>query len=383
MMMLKIFQDIFIQNRFSCLRFSSLSNQISEVRNIIQKNYKTFDNIVKFSFYVPKRINRVPRSLSLNCSTMASSSSIDERMLKGVRKIVPNLSTAKYKGQDGRIGIFGGSLEYTGAPYFAAMSSLRTGADLVHIFCTKESGGPIKSFSPEPIVHPILDQHDAIKQIKPWLDRLHVIIIGPGLGREDKIFKIIAELIGICREMKKPLIIDADGLFLVCQKPELVKEYPGLILTPNAMEFSRLAKAVLEKSIQPAPVAKVTDVKHLADVLGKNVTVLHKGAKDIIVDGHKGTETLSCSISGSARRCGGQGDLLGGCLAVFWWWALNAGPSECSHSPSVIASYAASRLTRECNAAAFKVKQRSMLTTDMLEQIQFVFARLYETHCNK
>ncbi|XP_015518101.2 ATP-dependent (S)-NAD(P)H-hydrate dehydratase isoform X2 [Neodiprion pinetum] len=313
----------------------------------------------------------------------SSASNVDERMLKASRRIVPVLSTSKYKGQDGRIGIFGGSAEYTGAPFFAALSALRVGADLAHVFCTKDAGVPIKSFSPEPIVHPVLDQHDAVKQIKPWLDRLHVIVIGPGLGREEKVFKVIADVIVICRDLKKPLIIDADGLFLITQKPELVKEYPGLILTPNAMEFSRLAKAFLEKSIQPAPVAKISDVKHLADVIGKNVVVLHKGAKDVIVDGHKGTETLSCGTSGSPRRCGGQGDLLSGALAVFYWWALSAGPSECALSPAMTASYAASRLTRECNAAAFKIKQRSMLTTDMIEFIQPVFAKLFETHVYK
>lgn len=324
---------------------------------------------------------KFPRKIKLNYSTMSSASStIDDRMLKASRKIVPVLNTSKYKGQDGRIGIFGGSSEYTGAPFFAAISALRTGADLAHVFCTKDAAIPIKSFSPEPIVHPLLDHHDAIKQIKPWLDRLHVIVIGPGLGREDKVMNVIADLIVICREMKKPLVIDADGLFLICQKPGLVKDYPGLIITPNAIEFSRLAKAFLEKSIQPAPVAKVSDVKHLADVLGKNVVVLHKGAKDVIVDGHKGTETISSGVSGSARRCGGQGDLLSGALAVFYWWALSAGPSECALSPAMTACYAASRLTRECNAAGFKIKQRSMLTTDMIECIQPVFSKLFETH---
>ena len=312
---------------------------------------------------------------------MATLLPVDERMQKSVQRIVPALVTTKYKGQDGRIGIFGGSAEYTGAPYFAAMSALRTGADIVHIFCSKDAGIAIKSMNPEPIVHPILDQHDAIRQIKPWLDRLHVILIGPGLGRDDKIFKTIAELITVCRDLKKPMIIDADGLFLISQKPDLVKDYPGLILTPNAMEFSRLAKSFIEKSIQPVPVVKVSDVKHLADFVGKNVVILHKGAKDVIVDGHKGTETISCAISGSGRRCGGQGDVLAGALSVFWWWAINAGPSECPLSPPMTASYAASRLTRECNAAAFKVKQRGMLTSDMLEMIQPVFSRLFEIPC--
>ncbi|EZA53703.1 Carbohydrate kinase domain-containing protein [Ooceraea biroi] len=316
-------------------------------------------------------------------SKMSMSSSTDERMLRGIRKVIPNLISTKHKGQDGRIGIFGGSTEYTGAPYFAAMSALRTGADLAHIFCTKDASVPIKSFSPEPIVHPVLDQCDSIKQIKPWLDRLHVVLIGPGLGRDEKVFKTIVELISICREMRKPLVIDADGLFLVCQKPEIVKDYPGVILTPNAMEFSRLAKAVLDRSIAPNPLAKPADVKHVAEALGKNVVILHKGAKDVIVDGHKGTETVSCELAGSGRRCGGQGDLLSGSLTVFWWWAISAGASESALSPSIIACYAASRLVRECNASAFKLKQRGMLTSDMLEQIQPVFNDTFETHCIK
>lgn len=324
-------------------------------------------------------ILRHTRNISTSfLSTMSGQISLDERMLKSVRRIVPSLTTTKYKGQDGRIGIFGGSTEYTGAPYFAAMSAFRTGADLVHIFCSKDAGIAIKSFSPDPIVHPILDHHDAMRLIKPWIDRFHVILLGPGLGRDEKIFKVAIELIGLCRDLKKPLIIDADGLFLICQKPELIKDYPGLILTPNAMEFSRLVKAFLDRTVQPAPVVKISELKHLADAIGRNVVIINKGAKDVIVDGLKGSEAISCTVSGSGRRCGGQGDLLAGALSVFWWWAISAGPSEMALSAPVTACYAASRLTRECNAAAFKEKQRGMLTTDMIEHVQPVFARLFE-----
>lgn len=94
-----------------------------------------------------------------------------------------------------------------------------------------------------------------------------MIVIGPGLGRDDRVLRTIGEVIVACREMKKPLIIDADGLFVVSQKPDLIKDYPNLILTPNAIEFSRLAKAVIDKTIQPSPVSKVSDVKHVADVI--------------------------------------------------------------------------------------------------------------------
>lgn len=108
------------------------------------------------------------------------------------------------------------------------------------------------------------------------------------------------------------------------------------------------------------------------------MTILRKGAKDVIVEGTKGTESLVCGLAGSGRRCGGQGDVLSGCLAVFWWWALSCGPSECILSPAMTACYAAHRLTRECNLAAFKIKHRSTLTTDILEQIHPVFAQIFE-----
>lgn len=37
------------------------------------------------------------------------------------------------------------------------MASLKMGADLAHIFCAKDAAIPIKSYSPELIVHPVFD----------------------------------------------------------------------------------------------------------------------------------------------------------------------------------------------------------------------------------
>ncbi len=42
-----------------------------------------------------------------------------------------------------------------------------------------------------------------------------------------------------------PLIIDADGLWYLINNPSVITNYPQAILTPNAMEFSRLANVVL------------------------------------------------------------------------------------------------------------------------------------------
>ena len=95
-----------------------------------------------------------------------------------VRQIVPSLTADLYKGKCGRICIFGGCIMYTGAPYFAAISALRAGADLVHVMCEREAGQVIKSYSPELIVHPILDTEYALEEIDQWMPRFHAIVLG-------------------------------------------------------------------------------------------------------------------------------------------------------------------------------------------------------------
>ena len=45
---------------------------------------------------------------------------------------------------------------FLGAPYYAAISSLKAGADLSHVYCLEAAASVIKSYSPELIVHPVL-----------------------------------------------------------------------------------------------------------------------------------------------------------------------------------------------------------------------------------
>ena len=80
---------------------------------------------------------------------------VDKTVISECKEFVPELSHDQQKGQSGRIGVFGGSIEYSGAPYFGAMGSLRTGADLVYVFCASPAAVAIKSYSPEPMVLPM------------------------------------------------------------------------------------------------------------------------------------------------------------------------------------------------------------------------------------
>lgn len=46
------------------------------------------------------------------------------------------------------------------------------------------------------------------------------------------------------REREIPVVIDADGLFVVTRNLDLVRGNPRCILTPNKAEFGRLAAAL-------------------------------------------------------------------------------------------------------------------------------------------
>lgn len=238
----------------------------------------------------------------------------------------------------------------------------------MHIFCTAPAASVIKSYSPELIVHPLLDQSNAISEISPWLDRLHAIVIGPGLGRDAQTFKVVTELIKTIQAKKIPLVIDADGLFLITENHELIKDFSSpVILTPNKIEFERLYKKV--------GVLGVTQ-------LGPQVTILRKGAMDEIFSPCNDA-LWKLSVGGSGRRCGGQGDLLSGSIAAFLHWTLSNGDkTEVNKADKELiaasmACYAASLLIRLCNERAFEVKGRSMLATDMIEYIHECFEELF------
>jgi ATP-dependent NAD(P)H-hydrate dehydratase len=109
------------------------------------------------------------------------------------------------------------------------------------------------------------------------------------------------------------------------------------VITPNAMEFSRLVDVVqadisqnilhdctdgvkrsfyelLLQDLSSPDVAVNTRAVSIA--LG-GVTVLRKAEHDVI---SSGSDVFILKESGSARRCGGQGDILAGCVSVALHW---------------------------------------------------------------
>jgi ATP-dependent NAD(P)H-hydrate dehydratase len=276
---------------------------------------------------------------------------------------LPPLGFSLYKGQSGRVGIIGGCFEYTGAPYFAGAAVLRLGGDLSHIFCAKSAAIPIKSYSPDQIVHPYLpdpDEHSfidtAVENVMKWSASVQTFVIGPGLGRNSATLDFAEKFVETIKSSGKPLIIDGDALFLVSQKPSLVQGCQHFILTPNGGEFIRLQDALsLPRTSTPLDIAKA---------LG-GVTIFAKGKNDVVSNG---TDVETFAFAGSPRRVGGQGDITAGALGLFCAWV--PGPKD-----FFAAAAAASEVVRCAARAAFDRSGRATITTDILSEISHVLPK--------
>lgn len=323
---------------------------------------------------------------------------VPKAVLEQIRQIIPPLNGSLHKGQSGRVGVLGGALDYTGAPFFAAISAQRVGVDLSHVICSPTAAGAIKSYSPDLIVHPILRA-----ETPPWslrtdlsalLSRLHVLVIGPGLGREEYMLSFARLALNIAKEQGMFIVLDADGLYMAGHQLDLVRGYRRAVLTPNVVEFKRLSdQAGIDPNTPPEERAL-----SVSKALG-GVTILQKGQSDIIAINTEGAKSHDVSkispyeseqneiviveTPGGMKRCGGQGDILSGSVGAFLAWAKcyesgafgdNAIPV--SRMP-ILAAIGASMVTRTTSRRAFEKEGRSVVTQDMLKEIGGAFAEIF------
>ena len=343
--------------------------------------------------------------------------------------------STKRKGDAGRVGIVGGSAEYTGAPFFAAMAAYRAGADLVHVFCPPRAASVIKSYSPDLIVHPcvmdlsarhpsnladetrtkdrekISENHQAHPSCSPtnasvsadeeplndtwdtdWLPRMSAIVVGPGLGRGSAASAAVKRSIEIAKAYEIPIVLDADALYTLSRDPLIIMGYKKAVLTPNHHEFKRLVAASKQLNSSSTGDGESDGLDGVVELshafLGP--TIVRKDAVDSISDGNL---FVKCDEAGCPRRCGGQGDVLAGSAAVFASWLYtpdneqkNANEVQDDHCTRslVTACYGASLLTRHTAAAAFAKHKRSMTASDVVAEVGDTFEKLFPikpTHC--
>ncbi len=207
-----------------------------------------------------------------------------------------NRSEKSHKGDNGRVLIIAGSIDYPGAAVMAgnaAVAALYSCSDLVTIAAPERVAWVINTISPEIITKKIRCNYFMNKNSKEVLqlsEKADVVAIGPGLGRRATTGEFVKKILRI----EKPKVIDADALYLVD-----LRQIKNSILTPHAGEFEALLRnnKLNEKNIP----------KNL-----KNNVILLKGPIDKIITKDK----IYYNKTGNAGMTkAGTGDVLTGLTA--------------------------------------------------------------------
>lgn len=208
---------------------------------------------------------------------------------------VPRPTDDKYS--RGVVGVVAGSPAYGGAAVLSVGGALRTGAGMVRY--PGRAADAVRARWPEVVVRPGRPRDAG--RVQAW-------VVGPGMGTDDTAAEQLADVLA----GDVPVLVDADGITLLAQDPELAEALRSrsapAVLTPHDLEFLRLTDASSDDLA--------------ADRLGVARAVAAELSATVLL---KGNATLVVSPDGSAyvNRTGtpwlgtaGSGDVLSGCVGA-------------------------------------------------------------------
>jgi len=257
-----------------------------------------------------------------------------------------------HKGTFGTLGVVGGASGMVGAPLLAGRAALHTGAGKVWIgFATSE--------------HPAVDWAQPELMLRSAAQVLgagaDAIVCGPGLGTDAAAAELVARAIA----EPVPLVVDADALTLIAQRPELAtataQRTAPTIATPHPGEAGRL----LGRSVADVQADRIASALAIADKLRASVVL--KGAGSVLAypDGR-----WDVNASGNpALASAGTGDVLSGFAGAFL--AQRIEPvmalrlAVCLHGAAADAAVAARR-----GPIGFAASELTLVARDLLNSMR-------------
>ena len=228
--------------------------------------------------------------------------------INDVKYLVKERNIDSNKGDFGKAGIYGGSIEYSGALKLAylSLSALRSGCGISRVLVKKEILPLLGPNILEQTLCILPDYNDKFyDKLKDSIKDLDSLVFGMGLGSDKHLEEVLEFLI---KNYTGNLIIDADGLNTLSRMDlNILKNRKcNILLTPHLKEFSRL----INKSIEEIKKDSLNLVKEFASTY--KVTILLKGHTTIITAGNT-TYLVKTGCVGMATA--GSGDVLSGILA--------------------------------------------------------------------
>lgn len=266
-----------------------------------------------------------------------------------IEKLLPVRNPAGHKGTFGKVFLYAGSTEISGAAILCARAILATGAGMVKIFTAKENWVPIQTALPEAMLTQNIDE--AIN----WAD---VIVAGPGIGKSRMAYDTLNR---IFNSKPHPMVLDADAINLLAEHMELQEllcEYSRkvqgqVILTPHPMEFVRLIKSSMEQyQMERETLLKITATRLHSAVVSKDaVTMVNEGENLPVYYNSSGNNGMATA---------GSGDVLTGVIGSLMAQGMSGFDAACT---GVFLHGMAG------DDAAVKKGTRGMLASDILEEL--------------
>ena len=280
-----------------------------------------------------------------------------------IAPMLPRRPRDAHKNTCGKVFILAGSLGMTGAATLTSTSVLRAGAGLA-ILGIPESLNPIlEEKVTEVITRPLPEGNpgcvgwtaqSVISELLEWAD---VVALGPGLRTHSETVELVHWIVQSVQD--KPMVIDADGLNALSQKPELIKSSrTEMVLTPHAGELSRLIKKPTKEILDN----RIEIVREVAAEWQK-VLVL-KGSPTII--GDKDGSVFLNPTGNAGMATGGSGDVLTGAIAGLL--AQGASPRDAAITGVYLHGLAG-------DLARAKFGEMGLIAGDILEELPMAIKR--------
>lgn len=278
-------------------------------------------------------------------------------------KAVFNRPDDSNKGTLGSLLCICGSYGMAGAAIMAGKAALRCGIGLLKIAVPKSIYPVCATNILESVYYPLEETSNGVISSKntdfllEMCEKSSAVVIGCGLSVCDDTKNLVQSVITNC---EKPLVIDADALNCICNKPEFLKNLKApAIITPHPGEMARL----LHSTPKTVNSNRENTAINIAKKFGV-VTVL-KGAGTIIAspDG----EVYINHTGNSGMATGGSGDVLSGIIGSL----LAQGASPINAAAAGVFLHGTIG-----DLAAEKLGKISMLPTDMIDMIPTAYLKL-------
>ncbi|MGV8878997.1 MAG: NAD(P)H-hydrate dehydratase [Sphingobacteriaceae bacterium] len=220
---------------------------------------------------------------------------------KDIRQLLNRRLPFQHKGSFGHALIVAGQQQTMGAALLCSRGCVYAGTGLTTACIPEEGTVSLNAYMPEIM---LVARNEKIIPDIAWTT-YNSLAIGPGLGKDANAEALLSAVLS---NFRKPMVIDADALNMLCEKKELWTLIPkGTVLTPHVKEFDRLF------GIHTSWWARLETIRRKAKEY--NIFIILKNRYSIL--GTPGGDLYFNPTGNPSMATGGMGDVLTGIIASF------------------------------------------------------------------